>query len=194
MVLPCDFNEYSTKKYPTILRVYAGPSTQAVTDAWYLSNDKGVFDAYLATSRGYAVVYIDGRGSSGRGSKYLKPVYRNLGTIEIFDQINGFRKLLEEYSFLDANRTAVWGWSYGGFATGHIVEYDGFNVFKCAASIAPVTNYLYYDATYTERYMGLYPDNVKGYNGTNLMKNITAFQDKSYLIAHGTYDGTIIYL
>ena len=46
--------------------------------------------------------------------------------------------------FIDENNLAVWGWSYGGFAVAHMIEQGGSKYFKCAASIAPVSNFEYY--------------------------------------------------
>lgn len=48
------------------------------------------------------------------------------------------------FSWIDRNRTAVWGHSYGGYATAMILEKDTENVFKCGISGAPVTSYIYY--------------------------------------------------
>ena len=52
--------------------------------------------------------------------------------------------LTEANPWIDSARTAVWGWSYGGYATGRILELDTDNVFKCGISVAPVTSWLYY--------------------------------------------------
>ena len=54
------------------------------------------------------------------------------------------RYLKENLPFVDANRTAIWGWSYGGFATASVLAADSQNVFKCGMSVAPVTNWIYY--------------------------------------------------
>ncbi len=62
--------------------------------------------------------------------------FRNLGTVEMEDQIAVTRKLVANYSFMDASRTAIWGWSYGGFATLMTLEQDvGPNpTFSCGIS------------------------------------------------------------
>ncbi|VDP36400.1 unnamed protein product [Soboliphyme baturini] len=142
-VLPHDFYESSSVKHPLILKVYAGPDSQAVTDTWLFRSKQSAFEASMTSERKYAVVYIDGRGSANRGSKYLKPVYKNLGVHETEDQINAFKKILSNENFSKTD-TAVWGWSYGGFSTGKIAEMDGFKTFKCASSVAPVTYFVYY--------------------------------------------------
>ena len=54
------------------------------------------------------------------------------------------RYLAENLPFVDANRTAIWGWSYGGFAAASTLATDKEGVFQCAMSVAPVTNWIYY--------------------------------------------------
>ncbi|VDP02880.1 unnamed protein product [Soboliphyme baturini] len=192
LLLPPQF-EYTPSRqvHPVILRVYAGPNSQAALDIWPLMDQKGLFDAFLATSRRYIIVYIDGRGSACRGSRYLEAVHKNLGDFEIADQLTVF-KSLQEMNFFDWWKTAVWGWSYGGFATARIIQDDAFRTFSCATSVAPVTNFLLYDATYTERYMGLYTSsNVLKYKNTDLTKNVSAFGKGSYLLVHGTLDDNV---
>lgn len=48
------------------------------------------------------------------------------------------------FSFIDKNNIAIWGWSYGGFTSGMALTQDRDHVFKCAASVAPVTDWTYY--------------------------------------------------
>lgn len=54
------------------------------------------------------------------------------------------RYLQQEYDFIDAEHTGIWGWSYGGYAAAMALANDEINVFRCAASIAPVTDWAYY--------------------------------------------------
>lgn len=55
-----------------------------------------------------------------------------------------FRYLQDNYSFIDRNRTGIWGWSYGGFASTWALVKDTENVFKFALAVAPVTSFIYY--------------------------------------------------
>lgn len=55
-----------------------------------------------------------------------------------------FRYLQERFEFIDANRTGIWGWSYGGYSTGMALAKDQRGVFKCGISVAPVTDWTYY--------------------------------------------------
>ena len=55
-----------------------------------------------------------------------------------------FRFLQKNLTFIDSERTAIWGWSYGGYATGMALAKDKQNVFKCGISVAPVSDWIYY--------------------------------------------------
>lgn len=55
-----------------------------------------------------------------------------------------YRYLQNRFSFIDKSKTAIWGWSYGGYTTGMVLTKDINNVFKCGLSVAPVTDWIYY--------------------------------------------------
>lgn len=80
--------------------------------------------------------------------------------------------------------------TFSGYATlGALVgnsHYD--NVFKCGFAVAPVTNWIYYNAIYTERYMGLpnLEDNLVGYIKSDIASRALNFRGKKLLLVHGT--------
>lgn len=65
-------------------------------------------------------------------------------TFQYFLAFFSFRQLQKKYNFIDANHTGIWGWSYGGYAAAMALANDQQGVFRCAASIAPVTDWAYY--------------------------------------------------
>ncbi|KIH57090.1 peptidase, S9A/B/C family, catalytic domain protein [Ancylostoma duodenale] len=130
---------------------------------------------------------IDGRGSNGRGWKYRSAFYGALGTVEIDDQIETIRKVIKKYPFLDDRRLFVFGWSYGGYATALMVERAPEAFFKCAVSVAPVANFLYYHAGYSERYMG--NADKAAYDAGDITNNVSNFKKTRLLLIHGLYDG-----
>ncbi|KIH67620.1 hypothetical protein ANCDUO_02050 [Ancylostoma duodenale] len=134
-----------------------------------------------------AISQIDGRGSNGRGWKYRSAIYGALGTVEIDDQIEAIRQVIKKYPFLDARRVSVFGWSYGGFAAALMVERAPEAFFKCAISVAPVANFQYYDATYSERYMG--NADKAAYDASDITTNVSNFRKTHLLLVHGMYDG-----
>ena len=99
---------------------------------------------FFAAVRQYIIVNIDGRGSGGRGWKTRAPLYKNFGSPEIADQIDGLRLSIKKYPFMDPEKVAVIGWSYGGFASSHILAKDGGATIKCGIAIAPVVDFRFY--------------------------------------------------
>ena len=112
---------------------------------------------------GYLQVTIDNRGSPVlKGAEWRKSIYRKIGDINIVDMARGFEKLLSMKPYMDKERTAVWGWSGGGSSTLHLLfRYP--NLFQTGIAIAAVSNQLFYDNIYQERYMGLPETNPDGY-------------------------------
>ncbi|XP_076290465.1 venom dipeptidyl peptidase 4 [Lasioglossum baleicum] len=188
LYLPPDFDQ--TKSYPLLINVYSGPNTVRITE----QNIHG-FESYMATNRSVIYGHIDGRGSAYKGSKMLFEIYRRIGTVEIEDQIAVTRYLQETYPWIDANRTAMWGWSYGGFATAMTLATDKDSVFKCGISVAPVASWIYYDSIYTERFMGLPTpdDNLGGYNRTDVTRRVEGIRGKKFMLIHGTGDDNVHY-
>lgn len=188
LLLPPDFDE--TKSYPLLINVYAGPNTVRITETATYG-----FHSYMTTNRSVIYGWIDGRGSAYRGSKILFEIYRRMGTVEIEDQITVTGILQETYPWIDANRTAIWGWSYGGFSTAMVLATDRDSVFKCGISVAPVSSWIYYDSIYTERIMGLPTpeDNIVGYNQTDVASKVEGIRGKKFLLIHGTADDNVHY-
>lgn len=118
---------------------YAGPGSHQVDESFDV-----IWEKYLTSSHNFIIALIDGRGSDLKGQEMMYSIYRRLGTYEIYDQINVTRYLQDKFPYIDANRTAVWGWSYGGYATGLALALDTNNVFKCGISVAPVTDWVLY--------------------------------------------------
>lgn len=184
-------NYDSNIKYPMVVYVYGGPNTQEVDYRWSL----GVWGDFLTTN--YDIIYtsIDGRGSGYQSAEKLFAMYKKMGTVEIDDQISVTKTLIGQYSFIDAERTGIWGWSYGGYFTLMTLARDSANVFGCGISVAPVTSWLFYDTIYTERYMGLptAEDNLAGYEEGSAISKVENYRGKSLLVDHGVADDNVHY-
>ncbi|XP_031343861.1 venom dipeptidyl peptidase 4-like isoform X2 [Photinus pyralis] len=190
LLLPPTLNKKENKKYPLIVNVYAGPNSNRVVNTY----SQGI-ENYFVTNHSYIYAYIDGRGSGNNGNTLLFQIYRRLGTVEIEDQIEVTRYLQNKYKYIDADKTAIWGWSYGGFAALLALLRDTRNVFKLAIAVAPVTSFLYYDTIYTERYMGLptEDDNAVGYQNADIMTQVEGLRNKLFHIFHGNADDNVHY-
>ena len=103
---------------------------------WTLLRWKVDWREYLTTTQNFIHVSIDGRGTGYQSDEYRFAVYRNMGTLEMTDQIEVTRQLVAQNSFISPDQVAIWGWSYGGFATAMTLEADiGENpVFSCGIS------------------------------------------------------------
>ncbi|NWY51800.1 DPP4 peptidase, partial [Chionis minor] len=184
MILPPHFDK--SKKYPLLIDVYAGPCSQKVDYAFRIS-----WATYLASTEKIIVASFDGRGSGYQGDKIMHAINRRLGTYEVEDQIAAARKF-SEMGFVDKDRIAIWGWSYGGYVTSMVLG-SGSGVFKCGIAVAPVSRWQYYDSIYTERYMGLptESDNLNNYNSSTVMARAEKFKEVEYLLIHGTADDNV---
>ncbi|XP_069878061.1 dipeptidyl peptidase 4 isoform X1 [Dipodomys merriami] len=184
MILPPHFDK--SKKYPLLLEVYAGPCSQKA-DAIFRLN----WATYLASTENIIVASFDGRGSGYQGDKIMHAIYRRLGTFEIEDQIEAARQF-SKMGFVDSQRIAIWGWSYGGYVTSMVLG-SGSGVFKCGIAVAPVSRWEYYDSVYTERYMGLPTpeDNLGNYKNSTVMSRAENFKQVEYLLIHGTADDNV---
>ncbi|XP_033227069.1 venom dipeptidyl peptidase 4 isoform X2 [Belonocnema kinseyi] len=195
LMIPPDVDMSGSTKYPMVVYVYGGPDSNQVTEKFNID-----WGTYLVTNKSIIYAAIDGRGSGVKGNKMLFSGYRHLGTVEIEDQIGVTKYLKDKFPFIDRTRTAVWGWSYGGYAAGMILATDPNDVFKCGMSVAPVTDWALYDSIYTERFMGLptSSDNLKGYEEAQLLKKVdvdkeSGFRKKAYYLIHGTLDDNVHY-
>ncbi|NXC20821.1 DPP4 peptidase, partial [Corythaeola cristata] len=176
----------STFRLQDYVNLYAGPCSQRVHSVFQFS-----WATYLASTEQIIVASFDGRGSGYQGDEIMHAIYRRLGTDEVEDQITAGRTF-SEMSFVDEDRIAIWGWSYGGYATSMALG-SGSGVFKCGIAVAPVSRWQYYDSIYTERYMGLptASDNLNNYNSSTVMARAEKFKDVEYLLIHGTADDNV---
>ncbi|MDQ1769376.1 prolyl oligopeptidase family serine peptidase [Labilibaculum sp. A4] len=180
MIKPFNFDP--SKKYPVVMTQYSGPNSQSVLNSWSFD-----WYQYLA-QEGYVVVCVDPRGTGARGQMFRKCTYMQLGRLESDDQISAARSLAKE-SFIDENRIAIWGWSYGGFMSTLCLE-KGSDVFAAAIAVAPVTNWRYYDSVYTERFMRTPQENPKGYDDNSPINHVDKLKG-SLLLCHGTADDNV---
>lgn len=132
---------------------------------------------HMLAGAGYCVVCIDSRGSRHRGHKFESHLFRRMGSVELADQVEMLHLLCEELDFIDMDRIAIHGWSYGGYLSlMGLIQFP--QVFKLAISGAPVTNWEMYDTGYTERYMDLPAENEHGYAEGSVLSHINDFPDE----------------
>ncbi|XP_053170599.1 dipeptidyl peptidase 4-like [Scomber japonicus] len=182
MFLPPGFDR--SKKYPLLIDVYAGPCSQKADFIYRVS-----WASYLASTEKIIVASFDGRGSGFQGDAIMHEIYKRLGTYEVEDQITAAREFIK-MGFIDKDRVAIWGWSYGGYVTSMVLG-SGSGVFKCGMAVAPVSKWDYYDSIYTERYMTQPKENPVFYANTTVTARAKNFHAVQYLLVHGTADDNV---
>lgn len=188
MIKPIAFDPQ--KKYPVIFHVYGEPAGSTVQDNWGTGDN--LWHQYLANEIGCIVVSIDNRGTRvPRGRDFRKSIYRQIGLLAADDQAAAAKKIMQQFSFIDANHTGIWGWSGGGQMSLHCIFRHG-DVFKSAIAIAFVSHQALYDNIYQERYMGLPDDNKEGYREGSPVTHAKKLQG-NLLIMHGTADDNVHY-
>lgn len=183
MIKPTNFDPH--RKYPVLVYTYGGPHVQVVTDEWGRST---FLWHQLMAQKGYIIFALDNRGSAGRGHLFEEPIHYRLGAQELSDQRDG-AAYLKSLPYVDANRMGIWGWSYGGHMTLHAM-FEDWNDFKAGFAGGPVTDWHYYDSIYTERYVGLLPQNEEYYQASSPIEKVKQLRGK-LLIAHGTGDDNV---
>jgi dipeptidyl-peptidase-4 len=174
-----------TRKYPVILYVYGGPGVQIIYNSWPSARE--LFHSLLAED-GYLVVSLDNRGTGGLGRDFRNLIYRDLGTGPSDDQI-AYVDFLGKLPWVDAERVGMWGWSFGGYLTAQTLCRGG-QRFRAGISVAPVTDWAYYDSVYAERYMSTPAENPEGYARSAPEKNADGLSARLMLI-HGTGDDNV---
>lgn len=184
---PPDFDP--TRQYPVLIYVYGEPAGATVMDSWKGSSH--LWHRMLA-QEGYIILSFDNRGThTPRGRAWRKSIYRQIGLLASADQAAALQAVARQWSFIDTNRVAIWGWSGGGSMTLNAVfRYP--ELYQTAMSIASVPNQRLYDTIYQERYMGLPSDNPDGYREGSPINFAHQLQG-NLLLVHGTGDDNCHY-
>jgi dipeptidyl aminopeptidase/acylaminoacyl peptidase len=145
----------SAGKPPLIVAVHGGPTSQSVLEF--------PRDAHFFTSRGYAFLDVNYRGSSGYGRSYQEALRGQWGILDTADIAGGARAAAER-GLADGEKMAIYGGSAGGYAVlCALMDYPG--VFKAGVALYPVTDLFSlaldthkFEAHYTDSLVGVLPD------------------------------------
>ena len=184
MVKPADFNP--SRKYPTVIYVYGGPHAHNVDARWHYGSRS--WETYMA-QKGYVLFILDNRGSENRGLKFEQATFRQLGQIEMQDQMKGV-EFLRTLPYIDTDRLGVHGWSFGGFMTITLMTNHP-DVFKVGVAGGPVIDWKWYEVMYGERYMDTPQTNPEGYEKTSLIAQAKNLKGKLQIIT-GYNDETVV--
>lgn len=171
------------KRYPVFFQHYGGPHAQYVTRGWMKPEVQAI------VAKGYVYFELDNRGSANRGVAFEKPLYHAMGGVEVADQKVG-GEYLKSLPFVDPDKIAIYGWSYGGYLTLKQLEADpGF--YAAGIAGAPVAKWEFYDTAYTERYMGDPRTVSEAYAKAGTLTDAARISDPLLLI-HGMSDDNVI--
>lgn len=184
LIKPSNFD--ASKKYPVLVYVYGGPHAQMITNSYL---DGANLWMYWMAEQGYLVFTVDNRGSDNRGVAFESVIHGRCGSNEIDDQIKGV-EYLKSLPYVDENRLAVHGWSYGGFMTSSLMLRKP-DTFKVGVAGGPVTDWKWYEIMYGERYMDTPAENQKGFDEANTLNYVKNLKGKLLLI-HGTSDDVVV--
>ncbi len=175
---PSDFDPQ--KQYPLLIDVYGGPLTKGISNEFTATNP--------ICELGFLVAKIGNRGTIGRGKAFESATYKNLGGVDLADQVAGVRHLTQR-PYIDANRVGIYGHSYGGYLTAlALLKHP--DVFRAGVSGSPVTDWRNYDTIYTERYMQTPTENASGYEAASCLSYAKQL-DSSLLLVHGLVDDNV---
>jgi dipeptidyl-peptidase-4 len=184
LIKPSNFD--ATKKYPVLVYVYGGPHAQMITNSYL---DGANLWMYWMAEQGYLVFTVDNRGSDNRGFAFESVIHAQLGNNEIDDQMKGV-EYLKSLPYVDGNRLAIHGWSYGGFMTTSLMTRKP-DAFKVGVAGGPVIDWKWYEVMYGERYMDTPAENQKGFDQANVTNYAKDLKGKLLLI-HGTNDDVVV--
>jgi len=129
------------QRVPLILNIHGGPT--GVFQQSFLGG-RGAYPLATFSSRGYAILRPNPRGSSGYGTEFRRANLKDWGFGDYQDLMTGVDRVIE-MGVADPARLGVMGWSYGGFMTSWVVTQT--NRFKAASAGAPVTNLMSFNGT-----------------------------------------------
>ena len=184
MVKPHDFAP--DKRYPTVIYVYGGPHAHNVEASWHWYSRS--WETYMA-QKGYIVFILDNRGSENRGRDFEQVTFRQLGQVEMQDQMKGV-DFLRSLPYVDMDRLGVHGWSFGGFMTITLMLNHP-DVFKVGVAGGPVIDWKWYEVMYGERYMDTPQQNPEGYAKTSLISKASNLKGRLQIIT-GYNDNTVV--
>ncbi len=173
--------------YPLLLWAHgAGYAQTVVRQPGFLE----LFHPWAAQELNWIVAEVDYRGSSGYGRDWRVDVWGNLGHGEVDDLVSVKHYLMEHYG-ADARRTALWGWSYGGYLTLMALGLKP-GEFPVGCAVAPVTRWENYHSYFAMCRLGVPADNPEEYERSSAETYLKDVKDH-LLIIHGLRDDNTVF-
>lgn len=185
-------NASPDKKYPVIVFVHGAGSLQNVYKGWSTNYWREyLFHQYL-TQKGYVVIEVDYRHSTGYGRKFREDVTNWMGKYETNDIVDGLDYAQSQLGYLDLDKVGIYGGSYGGFMALYAVSAEP-NRFHAAAALRAVTNwenYYYANPWYTLPRLGTPEKNPEFYKRSSPISFVDSLKRPVYIL-HGLIDNNV---
>ncbi len=185
IVRPRDFQP--GRRYPVIDWAYAGPHSQRVVR----SNRRYLLEQWLA-DQGFIVVTVDGRGTPGRGRAFERAIRGDFIGPALADHTTALKALCARYPEMDAARVGAFGWSFGGYYAAQAVLHAP-ETYRASVAGAPVVDWRDYDTFYTERYIGVPPQDSAAYTRSSVLTKAATLA-RPLLVIHGTADDNVYFV
>jgi len=171
---PRDRQEPLPGKPPLIVLIHGGPTSQRVANFQ--------MRVQFFTSRGYAVLQPNYRGSTGYGRTYRNALREKWGVYDVQDAVSGARYLAAEGK-VDEDKMVIMGSSAGGYTVLQtLVDYPG--VFKAGISMYGIANQFSlvadthkFEAHYSDSLLGPLPQNAQRYRERSPLFEVQKIQD-----------------
>jgi dipeptidyl aminopeptidase/acylaminoacyl peptidase len=177
------------KKYPLVLFVHGAGYTQDVHARFPYYFREQMFHQLLV-ERGFLVLDLDYRASEGYGRDWRTAIYRQMGTPELHDYLDGIAWMADQHQ-ADPARVGIYGGSYGGFLTlmGLFREPDRF---VAGAALRPVSDWTSYNHEYTSNILNTPEIDPEAYRASSPIEYAEGLRGH-LLIAHGMIDDNVFF-
>nr|XP_046167967.1 inactive dipeptidyl peptidase 10-like [Oncorhynchus gorbuscha] len=176
-------HRYEEGLHPLLIIVDGAPDTQSVTDRFSLG-----WPQVLSSIHSVALAWVDGKSGAAHGQRSPNFDPRKLSSQRVKDLLSIVEWLLE-LPYIDNRRIALYGKAFGGLLTLKMMA--AANIFKCAAVMAPITDFKIYNAAFSERHLGLPATQESFYKDASLLDDVVNLRDKNFLLLHGTADAHV---
>ncbi len=182
-------NPEAGKQYPVVLFVHGAGYLQNVSDRYPNYFREQMFHNLLV-QRGYIVLDLDYRASSGYGRDWRTAIYRDMGRPELEDHLDGLDWLVANKQG-NRDKAGIYGGSYGGFMTFYAL-FKKPGVFKAGAALRPVSDWSQYNHEYTSNILNTPELDPQAYLRSSPIEYAAGLQDH-LLIAHGMIDDNVFF-
>jgi dipeptidyl aminopeptidase/acylaminoacyl peptidase len=174
------------------------PGVVFVHGAGYLQNAHKYWSTYfreymfhnLLASRGYVVIDVDYRASSGYGRDWRTAIYRHMGGKDLEDIVDGAKYIVAKEQ-VNPKRVGLYGGSYGGFIT-LMAMFTTPDVFAAGAALRPVTDWAHYNHGYTSNILNVPQRDAEAYRKSSPIYFADGLKG-ALLICHGMVDTNVLF-